>query len=75
MGRSGLRPVYHQTAGRAEAHNRVCFPAFVLWKPLRSGGGVFESGATMVGRALQEVRFCLANGIVSQHFLHDGGLE
>ena len=29
-----LRPVWHQTAERVEAHILVCFPAFVLWRTL-----------------------------------------
>jgi hypothetical protein len=46
-----LRPVWHQTAGRAQAHLLVCFLAYVLRKPLEgwmSPAGLGNSPTTVL---------------------------
>jgi transposase len=46
-----VRPVWHQRSDRVEAHIRVCFLAFVLWKTLemwRSRAGLGNSPRTIL---------------------------
>jgi hypothetical protein len=46
-----LRPVWHQRAGRVEAHLLVCFLAYVLWKTLerwQSQAGLGDSPRTLL---------------------------
>jgi transposase len=47
-----LRPIWHQRAGRVQAHILVCFLAYVLWKTLerwQSQAGLGDSPRTLLG--------------------------
>jgi len=47
----GIRPIYHQTAPRTQAHILVCFLAYVLWKTLEKfceASGLGSSARTVL---------------------------
>ena len=64
-----IRPIWHQTAERVQAHILVCFLAYVLWKTLeqwQSRAGLGSSPRTVLGELAriqsQDVVLPLADG-------------
>lgn len=64
-----IRPIWHQTAERVQAHILVCFLAYVLWKSLeqwQSRAGLGSSPRTVLGELAriqsQDVVLPLADG-------------